>query len=83
MALYDTALEYLRNSRPACYWELRKARRLDAHIDGRIKAAQDYAAALIAVENIPARPGVAPSGRRYWIPPRADRRRTHQLVALA
>lgn len=48
MALWDTALEYLRGSRPTLYRELQRSRKLDDHIDGLIRATEDYAANLIA-----------------------------------
>lgn len=47
MAMYDTALQFLRMCRAEDYRELRKARQLEAHIDGRIRATEDYAASLI------------------------------------
>ncbi len=47
MALYDTALEYLKGNRPTLYRELRKGKRLDDYIDGQIGATREYAASLI------------------------------------
>ena len=47
MTMYDTALEYLKGSRRTLYRELRKDKRLDDHIDGLIRATEDYAASLI------------------------------------
>ena len=48
MELWDTALEYLRGSRPTLYRRLRRERSLDDHIDLLIRSTRDCAAALIA-----------------------------------